>query len=110
MTNQEFVRLIMQQNPGMFRDDVWKIVQLVFEGMRKAISTGESLLIPGLGTIYPEFLEPKEWKSPFNGEVKYLNKRVRLRFRPSKKMERHLTETLLGVFDGTETEAAEAEG
>lgn len=112
MTNKDFVRLIMKQNPGMFRDDVWKIVQLVFDGMREAIGTGESLLIPGLGTIYPEFLDAKEWKSPFNGEVKTLDKRVRLRFRPSKKMERHLTEKLLGVFDGTEVEEAvsEAEG
>jgi nucleoid DNA-binding protein len=114
MTNKDFIRIIMRQNPSMFRDDIWKIVQLVFKGMREAIGTGESLLVPGLGTIYPAFVDAKEWKSPFDGEVKQLGKQVKLRFRPSKQMERHLTEKLLrGVFDGTESqedESAEAEG
>jgi nucleoid DNA-binding protein len=106
MTNIEFVRLMMRQNPGMLRDDAWKITQLVFAGLREAIGTGESLIIPGIGTLYPEFLEERELKSnlpKLKGRTGTVPPCVKLRFRASKKMERHLTKKLLGVSDETES-------
>lgn len=93
MTNKEFVRHIMDMHPGMLRDDVQKIVHIVFKSMRSALSTGDSLNIPGLGTLYPDFVsETRTIKSGLTGEEHEVGPRVRLKFRSSKKFEQHLTQ------------------
>lgn len=97
MTNREFILHITKQHPGMFQEDVGKMIQVVFHGLRTAIANGESLLIPGLGTLYPEFVEPRMKTLP-SGERRLLDEKVRVRFKASRKFERKLTEELLGVL------------
>jgi nucleoid DNA-binding protein len=112
MTNKEFVKHIMAMYPGMLRDDVQKIVHIVFNGMRSALSTGDSLNIPGLGTMSPEFInKTQKIKSGLTGEEHEVGPRVRLRFRSSKKFEQHLTERLMpGGGNGVNYHVEEIEG
>jgi len=100
MTNSEFIKLVLSKNPGMFQDDVRKIVKFVFTNIKEAIETGESILIPGVGTIYLQFKEGKTgWRNPFTGEVKDVEGKVKLRFRPNKRLQDHLTETMRDMFE-----------
>jgi nucleoid DNA-binding protein len=99
MTNRDFVKHIMKAYPGTVREDIRKMVCIVFQCMRSALVTGESLSIPDLGTFSPEFVEQrgKSWKNPLTGEIQELQDKVRLRFRASKRFEKHLTGIMLGI-------------
>lgn len=99
MTNREFVKSIMELYPGTFRDDVQKMVQIVFNGMRSALAKGESLNIPGLGTFSPEFVDQhgRTWENPATGEITELEDKFRLRFKASRQFEKTLTERMLEI-------------
>lgn len=101
MTNRDFIKYLMHLHPGMFRDDVQKMVQVVFSGMRSALALGESINIPGLGTISPEFVEQKGtyWVNPATGEETELQDKFRLRFSGSRKFEQELTNKMMGTLN-----------
>lgn len=108
MTTNDFIQLILKNNPGMIQDDVRKIVRLVFRNVKEAIKTGESILIPGVGTIYPQFKEGrKNWRNPFNGEIGELQSRVRLKFRANRSMQAHLTENMIDMFSSNNDDGFE---
>jgi nucleoid DNA-binding protein len=103
MTNREFIKHLMKTNPGLFRDDAQRIVQIVFSGMRSVLIHGESLNIPGLGTLSPEYVDQKgtTWTNPATGEVQKLDDKFRLRFVGSRKFEKALTDKMMGIADVT---------
>ena len=103
MTTNEFVQLILTNNPGMIQDDVRKIVRLVFSSVKEAIRTGESVLIPGVGTLYLQFKRGrKDWRNPFNGEIGELQSKIKLKFRANKAMQSYLTENMTDMFEAIE--------
>lgn len=107
MIMREFVKHIMAIYPGSCRDDVYKMIQIVFRGLRSAISSGETVCIPGLGILFPVYIEQKgkKWKTP-QGDIVDLQDKIKVRFRPSKRFEKHLTELFM---DGQLVEIKHAE-
>jgi len=92
MTIDGLIDVILEQNPGMIKEDVRKIVRVVFKGTKEVVHRGESLLLPGIGKIYPAFKEGKElWRNPYTKKHVVLDRRIVLKFTAYKKFEDHLT-------------------
>ena len=99
MTVEGMINLMVEKNPGMYKEDLKKIVALVLDGMREVIKRGDSLTLTGIGVVHPKFVEGQEvWKNPYTGRHEVLERRVVLAFRPYKKFQDYLTDRMAGEF------------
>jgi len=83
MYQAELVDYMIKTFPNLGYEDARNMLQIVFITIRNALLLGESINLPGMGTIYPEFL-PSD---------------IKLMFKSSKEFERRLTEKLIGHYD-----------
>lgn len=98
MTYRKFVRHIMKET-GLLREDAQVALRIVFDAVKQVLLTGESIPIPELGTFYPKFSKSRPWISPSTGESIMLEGRVKLRFKPSRKFEKHMNQSIKERMD-----------
>jgi nucleoid DNA-binding protein len=107
MMKAQFIKFMCDRHPGMYKEDVRKIVDVVFEGVKAAIATGDNFYLPGVGIFYPFYKRYEggkcQWKSPGTGEVYEIKDKVQLKFRASRSFERFLSEKL--IHSNTEAES-----
>jgi hypothetical protein len=83
MYQAELVEYVIKVFSNLGYDDARNMLQIVFITMRNAFLLGESVNIPGVGKLYPDFCEDF----------------VKLKFIPSKSFEKELTDKLVGQYD-----------
>ena len=103
MMKAQFLKFMSLRHPEMYKEDIRKIVDVVFDGIRAAITTGDNFYLPGIGIFYPFYKRyeggKRQWKSPGTGETYEIKDKVQLKFRASRSFERFLSEKLIHSDD-----------
>jgi nucleoid DNA-binding protein len=99
MNYKRFVEFITKKHPEMYSMDAKKIADLVFDAMKDVLLSGNSITIPGMCTLYPNYLDygkdGRQWRNPHNGEVSIIYSKVQLRCRPTRSFQASMTKRLL---------------
>lgn len=66
------------------RTDAKKAVDDLFAVMRKAIASGDKVVVSGFGSFHPAVMESKKGRNPRTGETIQLPPRKKVRFKQAK--------------------------
>lgn len=85
MSQEELIDYIISLFPNLGIDDAKNMIQIVFMTIQNVLLLGESVNLPSIGKIYPEFTD--------SGDIK-------LKFKVFKSFETTLTEKLIDRYNG----------
>ncbi len=93
MSRQKLIKQLKNKNPKLNNLELESIIEIVFENISNALKKGKNVEIRGLGRWY--FRKLKEnfnARNPSTNELIYKPERVRIRFRPAKKLKEIINE------------------
>ena len=86
MIKSSLIKKLLKNNPHLVQKDVESIVNIVLDGISNALSKKGRAEIRGFGTFFvKEIKEKYTARNPKTGEVIYVPKKNKVRFRASKK-------------------------
>tara|TARA_B100001057_G_scaffold275091_1_gene275307 strand:+ start:1830 stop:2111 length:282 start_codon:yes stop_codon:yes gene_type:complete len=93
LSRQKLIKQLKNKNPKLNNLELESIIEIVFENISNALKKGKNVEIRGLGRWY--FRKLKEnfnARNPSTNELIYKPERVRIRFRPAKKLKEIINE------------------
>ena len=93
MSRKKLIKQLKEKNPKLNQSDLEKIIDTFSKHILKALSSKNCIEIRGLGRWY--FRELKEnfnARNPATNELIYKPKRVKVRFKASKKLNKKINE------------------
>ncbi len=93
MSRKKLIKQLKEKNPKLNQSDLEKIIDTFSKNILKALSSKNCIEIRGLGRWY--FRELKEnfnARNPATNELIYKPKRVKVRFKASKKLNKIINE------------------
>lgn len=98
MTHKEFIKFIRTKNPDITVSEACGLVAIISESIYDALCEGQSVILPRIGTLYPQYIvrgNNKEWRNPSNGKKYRIKDKVRLKVKPMRSFEKRLTDGLI---------------
>ena len=86
MTKESFAEKIYSFHGGLSKDEAHKIIQVIFETIKKKLIKGEKISITGFGRLETISRKGRRGRNPLTGNNFYVPDRMSIRFRPSKKL------------------------
>jgi nucleoid DNA-binding protein len=86
MTKADLARVIYESHGGLTNREALRIVDLLFEVIKKRLMKGESVRIVGFGTLEVVSRRKRRGRNPITGEAIEVAGRRALVFRPSRSM------------------------
>ena len=87
MSKPKIIKELKKKNSNIKKKDLEKIFEIFFEHLTASLSAKKSIEIRSLGTFFiKEIKEKKQARNPKTGEIIYIPKRNKLRFRASKRL------------------------
>lgn len=86
MTKADLARVIYESHGGLTNREALRIVDLLFELVKKRLMQGESVRIVGFGTFEVVSRRKRRGRNPITGEAIEVAGRRALVFRPSRSM------------------------
>jgi len=86
MTKADLARVIYESHGGLTNREALRIVDLLFELIKKRLMRGESVRIVGFGTLEVVPRRKRRGRNPITGEAIEVAGRRALVFRPSRSM------------------------
>lgn len=83
MVRQELINSLAEAFPGITKEDMLTVVEILFESMAGAMSRGETVELRGLGRFKVKERGPVTGRNPKTGEPVNLPKRWVVRFKPA---------------------------
>ncbi len=93
MSRPELIRLLKKKHPQFNKSQLETILDTFFESIEKALIENKSVELRGFGTFYiKEIKEKYSARNPKTGELIYIPKKNKVRFRASKKFNEFLNQ------------------
>ena len=87
MSKPEIIRKLKKKNPNINKKNIEKIFDVFFNQIIDSLLNKRSVDIRSLGTFFiKEIKEKKQARNPKTGEIIYIPKRNKIRFRASKRL------------------------
>lgn len=87
MSKPKIIQKIKSTNPNIGIKDLEKILDIFFNQISDSLINKKTVEIRSLGTFFvKEIKEKKQARNPKTGEVLYIPKRNKIRFRASKRL------------------------
>ena len=87
MSRQKLIRQLKEKNQKLNQSELEKVVDIFSECISEALRTGNNVEIRGFGRWYFKTLKENfNSRNPKSGELIYTPERMKIRFRPSKKL------------------------
>ena len=93
MSRPELIKQLKKKHPKFNKIQLEKILDTFFESIENALREKKSVELRGFGTFFvKEIKEKYSARNPKTGEVIYVPKKNKIRFRTSKKFNKFLNE------------------
>ncbi len=93
MSRLKLIKQLKEKNPKLNRSEIEAVIDVFTKSISKALKKGYSVEIRGLGRWHlREFRENFSARNPVTNELIYKPKRVKVKFRPSKKLNKIINE------------------
>ena len=93
MSRLKLIKQLKEKNPKLNRSEIETVIDVFTKSISKALKKGHNVEIRGLGRWHlRELRENFSARNPATNELIYKPKRVKIRFRPSKKLKKIINE------------------
>ena len=93
MSRQKLIERLKKKNPKLNQSEIETILDVFSENIAKSLEKGDSIEIRGFGRWYLKKLKENfNARNPSTNELIYKPERVKVRFRPSKKLKKIVNE------------------
>ena len=93
MSRLEIIKKLKNKHNKLNNSQIEKIIDIFFHNITKALKEKKTVELRGFGTFYIKELEEKySARNPKTGELIYVPKRNKIRFRTSKKFKEFLNQ------------------
>ena len=93
MSRPELIKLLKNKHPKLNKPQLEKIIDTFFKSIENALIDKKSIELRGFGTFFiKEIEENYSARNPKTGEMIYVPKRNKIRFRASKKFKQFLNQ------------------
>jgi nucleoid DNA-binding protein len=86
MTKADLAQMVHRHHGGLTNRDALRLVDLLFDIVKRRLQEGESIHIVGFGTLEIVDRKPRRGRNPITGEPIELHGHRSLVFRPSRSM------------------------
>ena len=87
MSKPKIIQRLKRENSNINKKNLEKIFDVFLDQMTKSLLSKQSVEIRSLGTFFvKEIKEKKQARNPKTGEILYVPKRKKIRFRASKRL------------------------
>ena len=87
MSKPKIIQILKRKNPNINKKNLEKILDVFVQQITNSLVNKKSIGIKSLGTFFiKEIKEKKQARNPKTGEIIYVPKRNRIRFRASKRL------------------------
>jgi len=91
LSRPELIKQLKSKHPKLNKDHLEFIIDTFFKSIENALKTNKSIELRGFGTFFiKEIKEKYSAKNPKTGELIYVPKKNKVRFRASKKFKEYL--------------------
>ena len=91
MSRQELVRKLKEKNPKLNIPTIEKIIDIFFKDIENALLNDKNVQLRDFGNIFIKKIKEKySARNPKTGELVYVPKKKKVRFRASKKLKQIL--------------------
>ena len=89
MSRQEILKKLREKNPTLNHQELENILDIFSESLEKALLENKNIELRGFGTIFVKTIKEKySARNPKTGEMIYVPKKNKVRFKPSKKLKK----------------------
>ena len=89
MSKPELVRLLKTKHPKLTNPQIESIVDIFFQSIKNALKEKKTVELRGFGTFFTKEIKEKySARNPKTGELIYVPKKNKVRFRASKKLKK----------------------
>ncbi len=87
MSRPELIRLLKTKHPKLNKSQIENVIDIFFNTIEKALKDKKSVELRGFGTFFlREIKEKHSARNPKTGELIYVPKKNKIRFKASKKL------------------------
>lgn len=87
MSRPELIRLLKTKHPKLYKSQIENVIDIFFNTIEKALKDKKSVELRGFGTFFlREIKEKHSARNPKTGELIYVPKKNKIRFKASKKL------------------------
>ena len=84
MTKADIARIVYERHGGISNREAARLVEIIFESIKRRLGTGEKVQITGFGTFVIRQKRERRGRNPQTGEEMLIKPRRSVVFRPSK--------------------------
>lgn len=84
MTKAEIAKIVYERHGGISNREAARIVEVIFESIKRRLGDGEKVQITGFGTFVVRQKRERRGRNPQTGEEMLIRPRKSVVFRPSK--------------------------
>ena len=93
MSRLKLIKQLKEKNPKLNRSEIEAVIDVFTKSISEALKKGHNVEIRGLGRWHlREYKENFNARNPATNELIYKPKRVKVKFRPSKKLNKIINE------------------
>ena len=93
MSRPKLIKLLKNKHPSLKKSQLETIVDTFFHSIANALKENQSVEIRGFGAFFTKAIKEKySARNPKTGELIYVPKKNKVRFRPSKKFKQFLNQ------------------
>ena len=93
MSRKKLIKQLKEKNPKLNKLELEKIIDIFSNSISSALSAGNSVEIRGFGRWYCKKLKENFYaRNPLTNKLIYKPERVKIRFRPAKKLKKLINE------------------
>ncbi len=91
MPRQELIKLLKIKNPDLNNSDFNQIIDIFCEEIEKSLTNSKKIEFRGFGTFSLKTIKEKySARNPKTGELIYVPKKNKIKFKPSKKLKEYI--------------------
>jgi integration host factor subunit alpha len=84
MTKADIARIVYERHGGISNREAARLVEIIFESIKRRLGSGEKVQITGFGTFVVRQKRERRGRNPQTGEEMVIKPRRSVSFRPSK--------------------------
>ena len=93
MSRKKLIKQLKEKNPHLNQSEIETIIDIFSKNISNSLEKGNSIEIRGLGRFYVKKLKENfNARNPSTNELIYKPERIKVRFRPAKKLKKIINE------------------
>lgn len=94
MVKQDLINSLVKAVPGISKQDMWTVVDALFESMAQALMQGETIELRGLGRFKIKERGPAKGRNPKTKTPIYMPKRWVVHYKPAESLSKRINRSV----------------